>query len=95
MKENHAVEFITLQNSPASALGRVHLVVAVPGPLDCWFAIPCRQAAIHLAVDVAEVELSAILFIEFEISLFFLVNEFLVPGAHRDDTPASSKGVLG
>jgi hypothetical protein len=79
VEEHHAVEFVALHDGPTSALGWIHLVVAIPGPLDRRLAIPCRQAAIHLAVDVAEVELAAVLLVELEIALLFLFNELLVP----------------
>ena len=60
VEEDHAVQFVPLYHGPASALSRVHFVVAIPGPFDGWLAVPCRQAAIHLAVDVAEVELALV-----------------------------------
>ena len=34
VEEDHAVQFLSLQHGPASALSRVHLVVAVPRPFD-------------------------------------------------------------
>ena len=55
VEEDHAVKFIALYG-PAPALGRIHLVVAVPGPFDGWLAVPCGQAAVHLSLDVAKVK---------------------------------------
>ena len=34
VEEGHAVKFVTLHYGPATTLRRVHLVVAVPRPLD-------------------------------------------------------------
>src|SRR5262245_51321294 len=70
----------------ASAMRRGHLVVLVPGPLDP--AVPNGHAVVHAALDVAEVELAAVLLAELEVALLVLVKEVLLPGAHRDDVPA-------
>lgn len=68
MEEDHAVEFVSLHDGPASALGWVHFIVPAPGPFNRWFAVPCRQVAIHLAVNVAEVKLTLVLASELEIA---------------------------
>src|SRR5262249_19107738 len=59
VEEDHAVQFLAPEDGPAAPLGGVHLVVAVPGPLDGRPAVPRRQPAVHPAVDVAELELAA------------------------------------
>ena len=79
VKEDHAVKFFVLYDGPTSALRWVHFVVAVPGPCNGCFTVSCRQAAVHLPVDVAEVELSVALLVELEIAFFLFVNELLVP----------------
>src|SRR4030095_6048225 len=61
---------------------------AVPGPLQGWLAFPHGRLAVHAPVDVAEVELAASLAVELEVAFFLLVNEVLVPGAHRHDAPS-------
>src|SRR4051812_15533697 len=48
VEEDHAVQFLAFHHGPASALRRVHLVVAVPGPLHGWLAIPCGRLAVHV-----------------------------------------------
>jgi hypothetical protein len=88
---NYAVEFVAFQHRPTSPLGRVHLVVAVPGRFDHLLAVPYRQAAVHVAVNVAEMKLTVALLVELDVALF--LNELLVPGTHRDDPPAVCKGL--
>ena len=94
VEEDHAVQFVASDHGPAPALRRVHLVVAVPGPLDGWLAVPYGRLAVHVPVDEAEVELAAAQGVELEVALFLLVDEVLVPGAHRDDAPAPREGGL-
>jgi hypothetical protein len=60
------VQFGTHLHGPAPALRQVHFVIAVPCPFDDRLAIPFVQAAIHLAVDLAEVKLATPLLIELE-----------------------------
>src|SRR5262245_53762814 len=91
VKEDHAVQLLTLQYGPGSTLLRVHLVVAVPGPLHRRLAFPCGQPAVHVSVDVAEVKLAASFLVELEEALLFFVDKVLVPGAHRDDAPTSGE----
>src|SRR5262249_49049135 len=89
VEEDHAVQFVPLHHGPAPALRRVHLVVAVPGPLHGGLAVPGRQAAVHVPVAVAEVELPAAPVVKREVAFFLLVDVVLVPGAHRHDPPAA------
>lgn len=95
MEEDHTVKFAALYDGPPSALGWVHFVVAVPGPFNGWMSISHPLSAVHVAVDVTEVELPTAFVIELKISFLFLVNEVLVPGAHRVNSPAAYEGVYG
>ena len=95
VEEDHAMQFIALNNSPAPSLRRVHLGVSIPGPFDGWHAIPCRQTAVHLAVDVAKVKVAMTFVSELDIPFFLLIDVLLVPLFHRNDSPSSGKRVLG
>src|SRR5437868_2977702 len=59
VEEDHAVKFVTPHDGPATTLGRIHFVVAVPGPLDRWLTVSRGEAAVHVVLDVSEVELAA------------------------------------
>src|SRR5690349_6283184 len=74
VKKDPAVQFIALDHRPATPLSRFHLVVAVPRELHGRFAIPCDEAAIHLALDVAEVKGADAVLIELDESLVFFVE---------------------
>ncbi len=39
-RPTHPVKFLALHHRPASPLRRVHLLVAVPAPLDRWLSVP-------------------------------------------------------
>src|SRR5205807_7249481 len=91
MEEDHAVQFVVFQDGPASAFSVIHLIIAVPGPLDGRSAISCRQTAIHVPADVTELESSAVLVIELNEALDLGVDKILVPLGHGDDMPASGE----
>jgi hypothetical protein len=76
VEEDHAVQFGSFHHSPTSALNRFHLVVAIPSPFDGKLAFPCRQAAIHKALDVADVKLTTALLVELDERLNFLMKVF-------------------
>jgi hypothetical protein len=46
-----------------------------------------------VTLNVTEVKLAAAFLVELEIALFFLVNEVLLHGTHRNDPPAAREGV--
>lgn len=77
---------------PAPALSSVHLIVAIPGPFDCWLAVSRGQLAVHVAVDIAEVERTPAFAVELEVAFFLFVNEVLLPLLHRHDPPAAIEG---
>src|SRR6478672_11286378 len=60
------VHFVALDHSPASALRRVHLVVAIPGPFHGRHAFPRGETAVHVPADVAELELAPASVVELE-----------------------------
>src|SRR5262249_55035541 len=89
---NQAVQLAALQHGPAPAGRLVHLVVALPGPLDGRQPVPGRLPAVHDAVDVAEVELALATALELDVALLLCVDEVLVPHRHRHDVPAALEG---
>src|SRR5260370_805003 len=55
-------------------------------------AAPCREQAVHPAVDVPELKLTPALGVELDEAFDLGVDELLVPLCHRDDAPATLKG---
>jgi len=91
VEEDHAVKVFALDHRPPSAVSRLHLVAAIPRPLDGSFSISRSRPTIHLTVDAAEVELTTVAPVEFEMAVSLFVDEVAVPSAHRDDPPAALK----
>ena len=91
VEEDHAVKVFALDHRPPSAVSRLHLVAAIPRPLDGSFSISRSRPTIHFAVDAAKVELATVAPVEFEIAVSLFVDEVAVPSAHRDDPPAALK----
>lgn len=92
VEEDHPVQFIALHHGLTSALGGVHLGVAIPRPLDGWLAVPGGLATIHLTLDVAKMKLAPAPVVEFDECLDYFVKEVVVPGRNRDDAPATGEG---
>src|ERR1019366_6312609 len=90
MEENYAVQFVAFHDSPTSTLSVIHLIIALPSPLNGRLGI-CRQTAIHISADVAELETTTVLVSEFDGTLDFSVDKILVPLGHRGDVPASGE----
>src|SRR5947209_1450988 len=88
------MQLVPLEDGPAAPLGRVHLVIAIPAPLDGRLPVARGQAVVHPAVDVAELELTIALGVELEVAPDFGVDEVLVPLIHRLDVPATHEGGL-
>src|SRR5262249_27424905 len=70
-------------------LGGVHLRVAIPGPFHGWLALPGGLAAIHVALDVAEVKRTPAPLVELDVRLDLFIKKVVFPGRHRDDAPAA------
>ena len=84
VEEDHAVQFVALQNGPAPARAGVHLVHAFPGPLDGGLPAPLGDAVIDVAGRQAELEFAHPVGPELdERRAFFHVVH--VPLVHRDN----------
>ena len=94
MEENHALEFIAVQHQPATALSRVHFVVAVPGKFDGGLTIPFPEAVVYPALHIAEMEVPRALVLELEVASHLCIDEVPVPLVHRLDQPAAYDPVL-
>src|ERR1022692_3950559 len=91
MEVDHSVQFVAFHGSPTSTLSVIHLIIALPSPLNGRLAISCRQTAIHVSADVAELETATVFVIELNESLDFGVDKILVPLGHGDDVPKSGE----
>src|SRR5262245_2720510 len=92
--EDHAVQVgpLELRPAPARHLGQVGPVRALPGPLHGWLAVPGGRSPVHVALDVAELEVAGAVLLELEERLDLLIEVVLVPPGHRDDVPEAGEG---
>ena len=56
MEDDHAVEFVAIDNGPATTLSRVHLVIPVPRELYARLAISGRWPIVDLTTDISKTE---------------------------------------
>src|SRR5262249_42217804 len=87
--DDHAVQVVTLQLRPATArhLRHVGPVRPFPGPLDGGLPVPCARSPVHVALDVAELEVPGPVGLKLDERLDLLVEVVLVPPRHGDDVP--------
>ena len=87
--KEHPLQFVAIEHHPSTPLGRVHLVIAVPGKLDGRLAVTFNKSVVGLSLNVAELKEARVPCVKLEVTPHFVVNEVSVPLVHRLDEPTA------
>ena len=91
MKVEHPFNSVPFGDGPSSSQSVFHLVVSFPREFQGGLLVPGRESAVHVTVNVAEVELAEVRLVELEVSFLFFIDEVLVPHFHPGDSPPAEE----
>jgi len=87
METNHTIDFIAIQDRPASARTSIHFVHALEAELNSRLSVTLGLPPIDVTSDVTELQLTESIPGELDVAGDFGVDEVGVSLGHRRDAP--------